>query len=75
MGILFLGAANALTKLSFPAVIDMKIIAVQGIMCISFPVDKVMDAIGGQSLVANLQLVWNNCAIAAKLAVDYATLT
>lgn len=39
-----------------------------------FLLGKVVDATGGKSLETNMQLVWNNCAVAAQLAVDYAKL-
>ena len=40
-----------------------------------FILGKVLEATGGKSLETNMQLVWNNCRVAAQVAGAYAALT
>lgn len=47
---------------------------VKGKEATPFLLKYVVEATEGKSLEANMQLVWNNCAVAAKLAVLYSNL-
>lgn len=40
-----------------------------------FLLDYVVKAAGADCLKSNVQLVWNNCRLAAKIAADYRGLT
>ena len=39
-----------------------------------FLLDRIKELTGGDSLQSNMHLVWNNCAVAARVAVEYAEL-
>lgn len=72
-------AAHAMDEKAIDAAIaealaEAKAQGITGKRTTPFLLGKVVEATGGQSLETNMQLVWNNCAIAARLAVDYANL-
>ncbi|HHC78637.1 MAG TPA: pseudouridine-5'-phosphate glycosidase [Flavobacteriia bacterium] len=63
---------DVITKTINDAIIDAEINKIKGKESTPFLLAKVKELTGGKSLDANIQLVYNNAALAARIAVAYA---
>jgi len=56
------------------ALLDMEKIGMTGKDCTPYLLARIAETTEGESLAANIQLVFNNAALAAEIAVEYASL-
>ena len=66
--------ADAINKVIDEAIADMEAEGVHGKDCTPYLLAKVKDITGGDSLDANIQLVYNNARVGAQIAKEYAKL-